>query len=179
MDDDRQSGVWPALSKDDEGLLSELMATLSARVSGDAYSSDGSFAEGLRQLPAGLRAMAATHWLDISLTLDSITWHFGNFGEPGLMAATAEGLAKLGLTALASCFRDARELMVPLLEGRTEEDGDRYEILEDKNLRQVAREIDRRAWDLDNACNERTGRSVIYEAWVHYAREHPERVFPR
>jgi len=31
----------------------------------------------LTTLPPGLRAMAATHWLDVSLTLDSITWHFG------------------------------------------------------------------------------------------------------
>ena len=36
--------------------------------------------------------MAATHWLDISLTLDSITWHFGNFGEPHLVVETEAGL---------------------------------------------------------------------------------------
>lgn len=177
MDNDCQSAQWPALSKDDAGLLDELFATLSARVSGNAYSSDGSFAEKLRLLPSGLRAMAATHWLDISLTLDSITWHFGNFGEPGLVAATEEGLTELGLSALALCFREAKELMVPLLEGRKEEDGDPYEILEDRNLRQTGREIDRRAWDLDKARDGSPSQSVIYEAWVRYAREHPERVF--
>jgi len=35
--------------------------------------------------------MAATHWLDISLTLDSLTWHFGNFGERQLVAETEAG----------------------------------------------------------------------------------------
>jgi len=42
--------------------------------------------------------MAATHWLNISLTLDSITWHFGNFGEPGLVAQTEAGLRELVCT---------------------------------------------------------------------------------
>lgn len=118
--------------------------------------------------------MAATHWLDLSLTLDSITWHFGNFGEPGLVEQTEEGLTELGLPDLASCFREAKELMVPLLAGRKEEDGDPYEILESRDLRQVGRAIDRRAWDLENLGPKR---SVIYDAWVRYAREHPERVF--
>jgi len=45
--------------------------------------------------------MAATHWLDISLTLDSITWHFGNFGEPHLVVETEAGLQELGLQELA------------------------------------------------------------------------------
>ena len=41
--------------------------------------------------------MTATHSLDISLTLDSTTWHFGNFGEPQLVAETEAGLRELGL----------------------------------------------------------------------------------
>jgi len=77
---------WPALDKDDAGLKDELEQLLTSRAMGDPYSDDGSFAATIAQLPIGLRAMAATHWLDISLTLDSITWHFGNFGEPGLVA---------------------------------------------------------------------------------------------
>ena len=64
---------WPALRKDDDALLKELFAILTVRVPGNAYSSDGSFATNLSVLPVGLRAMGATHWLDISLTLDSIT----------------------------------------------------------------------------------------------------------
>lgn len=74
---------WPALEKDDVGLKQELEQLLTSRVVGDPYSNDGSFAANIAGLPPGLRAMAATHWLDISLTLDSLTWHFGNFGEPG------------------------------------------------------------------------------------------------
>src|SRR5579859_1211825 len=110
------------------------MKLLSARVAGNLYSPDGQFAERISRLPAGLRAMAATHWLDISLTLDSITWHFGNFGEPGLVAATEAGLRELELHQLADCFVEAKELMTPLLAQRTEADGDPYDILERTGL---------------------------------------------
>jgi hypothetical protein len=117
--------------------------------------------------------MAATHWLDISLALDSLTCHFGNFGEP-LVAETEAGLRELGLHELASCFVEAQQLMLPLLAQRTEADGDPYEILERAGLRTRADELDRRAWALDDLG---PGKSVIYEAWIRYTRQHPEGVF--
>jgi len=177
MTDEMQSNPWPALSKDDEELEKELFAMLAARVSGDAYSEDGSFAKELAKLPPGLRAMAATHWLDISLTLDSITWHFGNFGEPGLVAQTEEGLMELGLLDLASCFGEAKQLMLPLLAGRTEADGDPYEILERKGLRETGQALDNRASKLGECNDGGKTKSAIYAAWVRYVRQHPERVF--
>jgi hypothetical protein len=118
--------------------------------------------------------MAATHWLDLSLTLDSITWHFGNFGESGLVAQTEVGLRELGLHELASCFVEARELMTPLLAQSTQADGDPYQILERAGLKGRADEIDERAFALDNLG---PGESVIYKAWIKYTRQHPERVF--
>ena len=118
--------------------------------------------------------MAATHWLDISLTLDSITWHFGNLGEPGLVAETEAGLRELGLHDPAACFVEAKELMVPILAQRTIGDGDPFEILEGVGLRERGDEIDRRAWALDDL---KPHESVIYEAWVRYTRQHPEHVF--
>jgi hypothetical protein len=169
-----KSERWPAVLKDDDALMDELFAILSARAQEDPYGSDGSFAAQLSLLPAGLRAMGATHWLDISLTLDSITWHFGNFGEPGLVALTEEGLLELGLQDLHIVFCEAKDLMIPLLKGRTESDGDPYQILESRGLREQADELDRRAWALH--CPE-PHKSQIYAAWIKYAREHPERVF--
>jgi hypothetical protein len=165
---------WPLLQKDDAGLKSELMKLLTVRTSGNPYSADGIFAANISLLPAGLRAMAATHWLDISLTLDSLTWHFGNFGEPQLVVETEAGLRELGLPELASCFLEAKELMLPLLAQRRETDGDPYKILERAGLRTRADELDRRAWALDDLG---PGKSVIYEAWIRYTRQHPDRVF--
>jgi len=165
---------WPVLEKDDAALQHELEELLTARALGNPYSADGSFAANIAPLPPGLRAMAATHWLDVSLTLDSITWHFGNFGEAQLVAETEAGLRELGLHELAACFVDAKELMLPLLAQRTEADGDPYELLERAGLKPRADEIDSRAWALDDLG---AGKSVIYEAWIRYTRQHPERVF--
>lgn len=105
---------WPALEKDEAGLQEELFKLLTARTVGNPYSADGSFAKSIALLPPGLRAMAATHWLDMSLAIDSMTWHFGNFGEPQLAAETEAGLRELGLHELASCLVEAKELMLPL-----------------------------------------------------------------
>ena len=162
--------------KDDKALLKELHAMLTARVKGNPYSSDGSFAKSLSPLPPGLRAMGATHWLDISLTLDSITWHFGNFGEPGLVAQTEEGLQELGLEKLAGVFRLAKELMIPLIASRKRRRGreDPSELLDRTGNRERGDDLDRQAWALTDLGR---GRSFIYEAWVRYARHHPERVF--
>lgn len=150
------------------------MELLTAQASGNPYGDDGSFAASIAGLPKGLRAMAATHWLDISLTLDSITWHFGNFGEPGLVRETELGLHELGLHEMASCFAEAKELMTPLLAGRAESDGDPYEILERAGLAQRGEELDRRASALDDLGPDR---SVIFESWIRYTRAHPEDVF--
>ena len=174
MDELFNNQRWPALEKDDDGLLTELQELLRARVVGNPYAADGSFAANIALLPPGLRAMASTHWLDISLTLDSITWHFGNFGEPHLVAETEAGLRELGLHEVALCFGEAKELMLPLLAQRTEADGNPYEILERAGLMDRADELDLRACALDDLG---PGKSVIYEAWIRYARQHPERVF--
>lgn len=165
---------FPALEKDDSGLLEEIGDLLTAKVNANPYGDDSNVARSIATLPRGLKAMAATHWLDISLTLDSITWHFGNFGEPGLVKATEEGLRELGLEELADCFAEARDLMVPLLAQRVAGEGDAYELLQKAGLKERADEIDSRAWALDNLGPER---SLIYESWIRYTRQTPELVF--
>jgi hypothetical protein len=109
------------------------------------------------------RQVDCDDWLDVSLTLDSITWHFGNFCEPHLVAQTEAGLYELGLNDLAVCFREAKELMLPLLPERTEADGYPNEILERKGLSALADELNRRSWDMDNLG---PGKSLIYDAWI-------------
>lgn len=173
MDEAAKAERWPALRKDDADLQKELFAILSVRAEGNPYAPDGGFAQILATLPPGLRAMAATHWLDMSLTLDSITWHFGNFGEPGLVVATEAGLLELGLVELASCFHEAKELMMPLIAERTgSEDSD--DVLERKHLQQFAEELNRKARALRDTPS---GESAIYDAWIRYTRQHPEHVF--
>lgn len=65
--------------------------------------------------------------------------------------------------------------MVPLLtEQSGPEAGDPYEILERQELPERGNRLDERAWDLDKSGSKG---SPIYDAWVRYARLHPERVF--
>jgi hypothetical protein len=64
--------------------------------------------------------------------------------------------------------------MIPLLERRTEADGDPYQILEKNSMSERADEIDHRAWTLYGP---RPHQSPIYAAWIRYAREYPEHVF--
>jgi len=168
-----QAEQWPDLLKDDESLLEQIQTTLASRVQGDPYSSDGAFAKNFSSLPKGLRAMAATHWLDISLTLDSITWHFGNFGEPALVAETENGLLELGLNELARVFREAKTLMEPFIDQLSPEQLP-DEILETAGLGDLGDRINRKAWDLHDLGD---GKSTIYDAWVRYARRSPELVF--
>jgi len=174
MSNDTSPEKYAVLQQDDEKVLEALQAILTERIAGDPYSPDGSFAHQLASLPLGLRAMAATHWLDISLTLDSITWHFGNFGERGLVAATEAGLIELGLTDLAVCFREAREVVLPLLAERTDEDKDLYDYYALKGCASIIEHLDNKAWGLKDTSD---GESAIYDAWVRYARQHPERIF--
>src|SRR4051812_17256798 len=65
------------------------------------------FVAEIRKLPPGLRAMAATYGLDVSLTLDDLGWHFGNWHSEELANETALGLEELGAVELARLFREA------------------------------------------------------------------------
>ena len=63
-------------SSSDEELLKLLQKELESRIS--AARTEPEFLAQIRELPIGLRAMAATYELDVSLTLDDLGWHFGN-----------------------------------------------------------------------------------------------------
>jgi len=176
-DDSTKFTVWPALAKDDEGLLEDLFALLTERVPTEvsAYGRDSKISIEIEKLPVGLRAMAATHWLDISMTLDSVCWHFRNFGEPALVDLTEKGLRELGLESLADVFREAGAVMMPLANsGAATWD----EAVEKAGLEARVDEIDRRGWDVyEDAKTANTSAGKIYGAWIQYCRRYPDRVF--
>jgi hypothetical protein len=165
---------YPMLALTDEELLKEIFSLLSKSVSSvaDPYSEDGSYAAAIASLPAGLRAMAATHHLDISLTMDDIGWHFLNFGEPGLVQQTESGLRELGLGDIADYFVEAHAIVSPL-KSEIKEAEDYYECLESRGLMEKINELTDKA----SARKPTVGGSPIYAAWTKYARTHPENVF--
>jgi hypothetical protein len=181
---------YPSLAKPDDGLLEDLFALLSKRVHGNPYSEDGSFAAEIRALPIGLRAMAATHYLDVSLTLDDIGWHFLNFGEANLVRETEFGLRELGLMDLARWFSEVYDTVLLFLQAFAEGDfstrlesgksqGDvYYEWLDETGHRMRIDELSKLAWAMDDGIGDQAKGSAIYQAWIRYARMKPGNVFP-
>ena len=169
MDDPKS--LYPALSVNDEALLQEIFSLLSRSVSplANPYGDDGSYVASIRSLPDGLRAMAATHHLDISLTLDDIGWHFLNFGEHQFVRETEMGLRELGLDDMAQWFSEAFAILDPLrLEIASGEEYDDCLVRHGKMDR-----ID----ELTRKARSKRGTSRIYDAWVRYTRQYPEKVF--
>lgn len=169
-----QQTRYPALARTDEELLKEILSVLSRSVPSvaDPYSEDGSYAAAIGSLPPGLRAMAATHHLDISLTMDDIGWHFLNFGEPGLVRETEAGLRELGLDEIADYFAEAHSIVDPL-KPEIKEAQDYYACLESRGLMDRTNELTNKA----SAKQPTLSGSPIYAAWTKYARMHPEKGF--
>jgi hypothetical protein len=165
---------YPALALGDEKLLEKILSVLGKCVSSaaDPNSDNGSYAAAMASLPAGLRAMAATHHLDISLAMDDIGWHFLNFGEPGLVRETEDGLRELGLGDIADYFVEAHAIVNPLRSEIKEAD-DYYDCLESRGLMARINELTDKA----SARQPTLSGSPIYAAWIKYARVHPEKVF--
>jgi hypothetical protein len=100
--------------------------------------------------------MAATHHLDISLTMDDIGWHFLNFGEPNLVRETEAGLRELGLGEMASWFAEAYTIVNPLRSEIPSGD-DYYEVLTQHGKMDRIEEL------TDKASPHRS-KSLIYDA---------------
>lgn len=88
-------------TSDDDALFGLLGAELERRLSAGRTPTD-EFVDALVSMPVGLRAMAATYELDVSLTLDDLGWHFGNWHHEGLARQTLFGLRELEIGSAGS-----------------------------------------------------------------------------
>src|SRR5438046_8422551 len=95
-------------SSSDDELFDLLGKELEKRISAKRGSME--FVAALQNLPVGLRAMAATYELDVSLSLDDLGWHFGNWHNADLAEETARGLELLGAEELSGLFRQAFQI---------------------------------------------------------------------
>jgi len=153
--------------KDDETLQGRLCEEL-ARLIGESYNNKylDSFVATLATLPAGLRAMAATYDLDVSMALDSLSWHFMNHHSKSLAVETLSGLHTLGATAEAKVFEEAFSIAV--------QHWDELVVPPDLDspLEHLFEPLDEKLWGLLGYGNA-TGRSLL-KLWVSYARAYPE-----
>ena len=154
-------------SLNDEELLQHLTAELGRLHPFDHSSQE--FILGLRTLPRGFRAMAATYELDVSLTLDDLGWHFGNWHDLGLAAETLNGLKELGADELAMTFGQALEIAQLYWDHLQRDDWTSW--YPESRLARSMEPLNQQAWKILEG-----KKQGIFVSWVSYARKHAERL---
>ena len=153
-------------AQSDEEILDLLLAELQARIDAALHDDLDAYVEELKGLPIGLRAMAATYQLDVSITLDDLGWHFGNWHHHGYAMETAEGLRALGALRAAEIFEAAHSLALRYWEEMGSENWMEW-YNADSPLAKAVEPLTREMWELVG--DDRR----IMQYWVDYARRNP------
>lgn len=120
-------------------------------------------------LPVGLRAMGATYDLDVSLALDDLGWHFGNWHHKGLARETEIGLVEIGASEMATIFGNAFSKAILFWEELGQECWSSW--YPNSPLEFELEALNKRAWEILE--EKEMG---LFSYWVEYARNHPERI---
>ena len=161
-----------AKARSDDNLY-QLLSSELKRLLGGSPASDRihEFVPRLARLPIGLRAMAATYELDVSITLDGFADHFANWHDLGFAEETLRGLHELGALELEGLFAEALEIA----HNHWELFGSDYPRgYRGSEVEALLNSLDQRAW-VAFGLRDRPGRSILAH-WPEYARAHPERV---
>jgi hypothetical protein len=152
-------------SSPDDELFTLLGKELERRITAKRGSQE--FLHQIRSFPVGLRAMAATYELDVSLTMDDLGWHFGNWHDEALAEETVRGLEVLGAPELAMIFREALRHAL----GYWSELGAKNwsEWYHGSPLEKAVEPLNEQAWKLLDK-----HKNGIFYYWVDYARKNPE-----
>jgi len=153
-------------SSDDE-LFKLLVKELEKRISVNRDSPE--FVTGMQKLPIGLRAMAATYELDVSLAMDDLGWHFGNWHNTVLAEETIRGLDELGAIELAMIFKKAFQIALRYWDELATKDWSKW--YHNSPLENEIKPLNEQAWIILEA-----KKNGIFEYWVNYARKYPERI---
>ncbi len=157
----------------DEKLLDLLLGELSQRMAHVAEADTPTFTAALKELPRGLRAMAATYQLDVSMALDDLGWHFGNWHDHGYCMETSRGLHELETGELADLFDRAYAVATVHWAGiGAQADESFSEWYHGSELETATMDLSRRWWEL---CD---GSGGLFKFWTAYARKYPERIVP-
>ena len=166
-------------AKSDEELFKLLSTELNRRVPESVHENRDKLAHAIQQLPPGLRAMAATHWLDVSMALDDLGWHFHNFYHNELCDETARGLCELEATEVAEIFEHARREFETrrqqTLQSGQESLRDFPSWYESSGLEAALAPLNKRLWEI---CSKSPDYGLM-QLWLDYARKHPEKLFEK
>jgi hypothetical protein len=127
------------------------------------------FLAAIRSLPPGLRAMAATYELDVSITLDDLGWHFGNWHHEGLAEETIQALRELGSGRMAELVSDAFEAAQQFWSELGSPNWHEWYV--DSAFEKTVRQLNREAWSI---CDQLP--KGLFSYWLSYARQYPERL---
>src|SRR6185437_7468478 len=100
-------------AKSDNELLGFLMAELNRLFPQELRRDRIVYVSKLQTAPPGLRAMAATFDLGVSMSLDDLAWHFVNHHDFDLYEETLRGLRELGAAEAADIFAEAYSIIEP------------------------------------------------------------------
>jgi len=154
-------------SSSDDELFMLLGKELERRISAKRVSPE--FITQIRDLPVGLRAMAATYELDVSLALDDLGWHFGNWHSADLAQETAQGLEVLGASELAGLFGQAFQIAKKYWTELGAKNWMKW--YHGSAFEKAVDPLSQRAWAIL-----KDKKKGIFKYWVDYARRHPEQV---
>jgi hypothetical protein len=154
-----------------DDLLELLFSDLRVRMPPGQPFHMGRFLEKIRTIPIGLRSMAATFELDVSMTLDDLGWHFGNWTHRGYCDETLNGLRELEAGEYANMFAQAYEWVQPywekILSLPPGEFGDWYNGSE---FEKATEPLSSRWWELEKVDD------GIFGCWTRHARKYPHKV---
>jgi hypothetical protein len=154
------------LASSDDELFKLLGKELQERISVNSDSLE--FVAEIQKLPVGLRAMAATYELDVSLVMDDLGFHFGNWHNTLLAEETIRGLNELEATELAVIFKEAFQIALRYWDELGTKDWPNW--YHDSPLEIEIGPLNKQALKLLEG-----KKNGVFEYWVNYARKHPER----
>lgn len=158
---------------DDDAVFKLISAELTARLGPGEGDDLDLFLARSSTLPVGLRAMAMSYQLDVSMALDDLGWHFANWHHRGYCDATLWALGELEAPEQAAMFAQAYAIAQQHWDNigaLLDQSFDAFvEWYPNSELEKQTLPLSQRWWELDRSRN-------ILDYWVPYARKWPERV---
>lgn len=153
-----------------DDLLELLFSDLRVRMPPEQPFHMGRFLQKIRTIPIGLRSMAATFELDVSMTLDDLGWHFGNWAHRGYCDETLKGLRELEAGEYADMFAQAYELTLTCWSELRAPHHDFAEWYAKSDFHETTERLSSRWWELEEKDE------GIFGCWTRYARKYPHKV---
>lgn len=161
-------------AEDEMALFDLLAAELQRLLPEEVREDPDQYYRTLSSMPRGLRAMAGIYFFDVSITMDSLAWHFGNQHDVRDVGETLSGLRELELTEIAGYFEQTWKFLEPHRAALESGDFGGKEFgdwLVDIGVQALTDPWDDIIWQR----SEEAGDMGLLASWPVYARKYPER----